>query len=106
MTMSKKVLPPLHPGEVLREEFMEPLGLSVSDMAEALDVAPRLIAQVVSEKAKVTANLALRLSRCFGMSPDVWIGMQADYDLETAKERQAEEIERTVKVREDLRATA
>ena len=104
--MSKRDFPPVHPGEILLEDLMKPLGLTVEEIAQALAVNPRLIAQVVAGKARITAGLALRISRCFGMSPDVWIGLQADYDLESAKERQAEEIERTVKVREDLRATA
>jgi antitoxin HigA-1 len=104
--MNKRVLPPVHPGEVLLEDVMKPWEMSVDDLAAVLDVNPRLIAQVISGQARVSANLALRLARYLNMTPDFWIGLQADYDLETAQERQAEEIERTVKVREDLRATA
>ncbi|MFH0821701.1 MAG: HigA family addiction module antitoxin [Pseudomonadota bacterium] len=104
--MSKRVLPPVHPGDVLLEDVMKPWEMTVGDLAEALNVDPRLIAQVISGKARVTANLALRLARYLKMTPGFWLRLQADYDLEIAEERRAEEIERTVKVREDMGATA
>lgn len=104
--MSKREIPPIHPGEILLEDLMMPLGMTVEHLAAALNVNPRLVAQVVSGKARITANLGLRLSRHFDMSPRFWINLQARYDFLMAQERQAEEIERTVKVREDLRATA
>lgn len=78
-------LPPLHPGEVLREEFLIPLGLSVGAVAKACGVPQTRIERIANEQAGITADTALRLAKVFGTSPDVWIGLQADYDLQVAR---------------------
>ncbi|GEM_PF-268485 len=89
-------LPPIHPGEILREEFMKPRALSQNALARALNVPPRRINEIVLEKRGITADTALRLARYFGTSAELWTGLQADYDL-----RQA----RVTKRREPLSAT-
>ena len=87
MKMNK--LPPIHPGEILREEFMKPRGLSQNALARALDVPPRRINQIVLEKRGITANTALRLARYFGTSAEMWAGFQADYDLRLVRYEKA-----------------
>ena len=94
----KKKLAPVHPGEILLEEFMKPLGLSQNRLGRDLGVPPRRINEIVHGKRSVTADTALRLSRYFGTSPEFWLGLQADYDLDTASDRLAERILREVKV--------
>ncbi|MEW6387354.1 MAG: HigA family addiction module antitoxin [Thermodesulfobacteriota bacterium] len=94
----KRRLAPVHPGEILLEEFLKPLGLSQTRLGRDLGVSPRRINEIVHGKRSVTADTALRLSRYFGMSPEFWLGLQADYDLDTASDRLAERIEREVKV--------
>ena len=89
---------PIHPGEILLEEFMKPLGLSQTRLGRDLGVSPRRINEIVHGKRSVTADTALRLSRYFGTSAGFWLGLQADYDLDTATDRLAERIEREVKV--------
>lgn len=91
-------LSPVHPGEILLEEFMKPLGLSQNRVGHDLGVSPRRINEIVHGKRSVTADTALRLSRYFGTSPEFWLGLQADYDLDMAKDLLAERIEREVKV--------
>ena len=95
---TKKKLAPVHPGEILREEFMQPLGLSQTRLGRDLGVSPRRINEIVHGKRSVTADTALRLSRYFGTSAEFWLGLQADYDLDTASDRLAERIKRQVKV--------
>jgi len=95
---TRKTLTPVHPGEILREEFMKPLGLSQTRLGRDLGVSPRRINEIVHGKRSVTADTALRLSRYFGTSPEFWLGLQADYDLDTASDRLAGRIEREVKV--------
>jgi addiction module HigA family antidote len=73
--------PPIHPGEILREEFMIPRSLSQNALARALNVPPRRINEIVLEKRGITADTALRLARYFGTSAEMWAGLQADYDL-------------------------
>ena len=91
-------LAPVHPGEILLEEFMQPLGLSQTRLGRDLGVSPRRINEIVHGKRSVTADTALRLSRYFGTSAESWLGLQADYDLDTASDRLAERILREVKV--------
>jgi len=95
---TQKKLAPVHPGEILLEEFMKPLGLSQTKLGRDLGVSPRRINEIVHGKCSVTADTALRLNRHFGTSPEFWLGLQADYDLDTASDRLAERIEREVKV--------
>jgi len=98
--MSDEIIyPPIHPGEILLEEFMEPLGLSQNKLAEALDVDPGRINRIVTGKSRITADTALRLARYFGTTPQVWMNLQTKYDLEVAQDKNAGEIERRVRVR-------
>ena len=92
-------LPPVHPGEVLLEDFMKPLGLSQYRLAQDLNVPAMRISQIVHGKRAVTADTALRLARYFGTSANVWMRLQARYDLEVAEAELAERVEREVHVR-------
>ena len=89
-------LTPIHPGEILREEFMVPRGLSQNALARALNVPPRRINEIVLETRGITADTALRLARYFGTSAEMWAGLQADYDLRLARNETARVIERDV----------
>lgn len=77
-------MPPLHPGEMLREEFMKPLGLSANALAIALRVPVTRISEIVRERRGITADTALRLARYFNMTPEFWMRLQMDFDLESA----------------------
>jgi addiction module HigA family antidote len=94
--MKTNKLPPIHPGEILQEEFMKPRGLSQNALARALNVPPRRINEIVLEKRSITADTALRLARYFGTSAEMWTGLQADYDLRLARYEKARTIEREV----------
>jgi addiction module HigA family antidote len=96
-------LPPVHPGEVLLEDFMKPLGLSQYRLAQDLGVPALRISQIVHGKRAVTADTALRLARYFGTSANVWMRLQARYDLEVAEAALAERVKREVKVRQPMR---
>ena len=80
-----KKLPNIHPGEVLLEEFLRPLGISQNRLARAMGVPPRRINEIVHGKRAVTADSAIRLARALGTSEQFWMGLQADYDLEEAR---------------------
>ena len=93
MMMKTTKLAPIHPGEILLEEFMKPHGLSQNALARALNVPPRRINEIVLAKRSVSADTALRLARYFGTTAELWTGLQADYDLRLARykrERQSE----------------
>jgi addiction module HigA family antidote len=92
----KRKLPPIHPGEILREEFMKPCDLSQNALARALNVPPRRINEIVLEKRSITADTALRLARFFGTSAEMWAGLQADYDLRLVRYERERQIERGV----------
>jgi addiction module HigA family antidote len=94
--MKTNKLPPIHPGEILREEFMKPHGLSQNALARALGVPPRRINEIVLEKRGFTADTALRLARFFGTTAEMWTGLQTDYDLRLARYKKQEQIERVV----------
>jgi addiction module HigA family antidote len=96
--MKTKRLAPLHPGEVLFEEFMLPMKISQNELGRALGVSPRRINQIVHGKRGVTADTALRLARYFGTSAQFWMGLQADYDLETAEDRLSARIAQEVEI--------
>ena len=83
--MAAKLLAPIHPGEILREEFMLPMALSSHAVARAIGVTPARVNDIVNEKRGITADTALRLGRYFGTSADVWINLQKRYELETAR---------------------
>ena len=95
-----KLLSPIHPGEILREDFMKPLGLSQYRLAKDLGVALIRISQIVNGQRAITADTALRLGRYFGTSAAVWLRLQVRYDLEVAESELKERIEREVKVRQ------
>ena len=93
----KKKLHSVHPGEVLLEEFLKPMGLSQNRLAMNIAVPARRINEIVLGKRAVTADTALRLARFFGMSPEFWLGLQAQYDLDVAAEELGERLEQQVK---------
>jgi len=95
--MKTKKLPPVHPGEILLHDFLEPLRLSQSALAEALGVTPMRVSQIVRGQRAITADTALRLSRYFGTRPGWWLDLQTHHDLETAADELEARIARTVK---------
>jgi addiction module HigA family antidote len=95
--MTKRKLHPVHPGEVLLEEFLKPMSLSQSRLALDIGVHPRRINEIVLGKRSITADTALRMARYFGMSPQFWLGLQADYDLDMAMDKIGDRLEREVK---------
>jgi addiction module HigA family antidote len=97
--MKANKLNPVHPGEVLSEDFMKPVGLSQYRLADSLGVPAIRISQIIRGQRGISADTALRLARYFGTSPDVWIGLQARYDLETEQDRVGAKIEREVQPR-------
>ncbi len=96
--MTEKTLNPIPPGEILLEDFMKPLGISMNRLARDLDVPPNRISAVVGGKCAITADTALRLAKYFGTSPDVWIGLQKDYELRVAKQTTWPEVESHVQI--------
>lgn len=87
-----KVLPPIHPGEILNEEFLIPMDISPSRLADAIGVDPALIQAIINREERVTPEIATMLSRFFGTSAELWTGLQAQYDLDLAEDRQAGEL--------------
>ena len=83
--MAAKLLEPIPPGKILHEEFMKPLGVSINALAREISVPPNRISDIVNGKRSIAADTALRLGKYFGVSPEVWLGLQADYDLRIAK---------------------
>jgi len=94
--MRRKKLKPAHPGEILREEFMAPLGLSMKKMAMDLRVPVTRIADIVNEKRGITAETALRFARYFNNSPIFWMNLQTRYELEVAQDELAAKVDRDV----------
>lgn len=95
--MSDKKLTPIHPGEVLLEEFLKPMGLSQNRLAIAIGVPARRINEIVLGKRRVSADTALRLGRYFEMSPQFWLGLQMDYDLDVEEDKLGKRLEREVR---------
>ena len=89
-------MPALHPGEVLREEFLAPLGMSANALAIALRVPATRISEIVNERRGITADTALRLSHYFRMTPQFWMGLQSQYDLEIAEDEISTSIRREI----------
>lgn len=85
--MKYKKLPPIHPGEILREEFLEPMGISQYKLAKDISVPPRRINEIIHGKRSITADTALRLGRFFNMSPQFWLNLQTRYDLEVTEDK-------------------
>ncbi len=96
--MNEDRLIPIHPGEVLLEEFLKPMNLSQNQMALALRVPARRINEIVHGKRRVTADTALRLARYFNMSPRFWLGLQMDYDLDVANDEVGDRLNQEVAV--------
>ena len=95
--MSEKDLAPVHPGEVLLEEFLKPMELSQNRLAIDIGVPARRINEIVLGKRRISADTALRLGRYFGMSPQFWLGLQMDYDLDVEADKLGERLEREVR---------
>ena len=91
-----KTLTPIHPGEILYEEFLKPMGISINRLARDIAVPPGRISEIVNGKRGITADTALRLARFFGVSEELWLGLQADYDLRIARRIMGKEIEQRV----------
>jgi addiction module HigA family antidote len=100
MARQKREIPPVHPGEILSEEFLKPLGLTMNQLALALRVPANRINAIVAGERGITADTALRLGRYFGTSAQFWINLQARFDLESTKDKLAAKIEREVQPRE------
>ena len=96
MTAKKKLLEPIHPGEVLLEDFMKPLGISINRLARDISVPPGRISAIVNGQRAISADTALRLGKYFGVSPEIWIGLQGDYDLRVAQRTIGSEVEKRV----------
>jgi addiction module HigA family antidote len=96
MSKPKDRLSPVHPGDVLREDFMKPMNLTASAVARAIGAAPIAISQICRGQRSVSAEMALKLGRLFKVSPELWMGIQADYDLEVARLHCEKRIERDV----------
>ncbi len=90
--MADKVLAPIHPGEILQEEFLRPMGLSQNQVALAIGVPARRINEIVLGKRAITADTALRLGRFFGMEAQFWINLQSHYELEVARDKLGERL--------------
>ena len=90
-------LSPVHPGEVLLEDFLKPMELSQNRLALSIGVHPRRINEIVLGKRGITADTALRLAKFFGTSPDVWLGLQKDYELDVAMDELGDRIDREVR---------
>ncbi len=97
--MPTEYLDPIHPGEILREEFMVPLGLSASALALALRVPATRIGEIVRGRRSITPETALRLGRYFGTSADLWLGLQSEYDLRVAVYQLGVQVETEVQPR-------
>jgi antitoxin HigA-1 len=97
--MKDKTLSPIHPGEILLEDFMKPLGLTQYRLAQDIGVTPIRISQIVNGERSISVDTAMRLARYFGTSAAVWLRLQVRYDLEVAERELSERINREVKVR-------
>ena len=95
--MAEEKLKPIHPGEVLLEEFLKPMGLSQNRVAIDIGVPARRINEIVLGKRRITADTALRLARYFDISPQFWLGLQMDYDLDVTEDAIAKRLEREVR---------
>ncbi len=91
-------MPPIHPGEILKEEFLEPLGLSQYRVAVDISVPPRRINEIVHGKRAISADTALRLARYFGTTDRFWLNLQTHYDLELQRDRLGKRLETEVRV--------
>jgi len=97
--MATRIRKPISPGEILSEDFMKPLELSINALARDIDVPPNRISAIVAGKRAITADTALRLGKYFGVSPEVWLRLQADYDIRVARKTTWPKIEPRVRAR-------
>jgi addiction module HigA family antidote len=97
--MTVKLLDPIPPGEILYEDFMKPLGVSINALAREIAVPPNRISEIVSGKRSITADTALRLGKYFGVSAELWLSLQVDYDLRVAKRTTWRKAEPRVRAR-------
>jgi len=96
--MGNEKIAPVHPGEILLEEFLKPMGISQNRIALDIRVPPRRINEIVHGKRRITADTALRLGRYFGMSAQFWLGLQMDYDLDTEEDRLRGRLDEEVRI--------
>ena len=96
--MRTKKMPPIHPGEILLEDFLEPMGISQYKLSKDISVPPRRINEIVQGKRSISADTALRLSRYFGLSERFWLNLQSRYDLEVEKDKLDERLAKEVRV--------
>jgi addiction module HigA family antidote len=99
MHKKTELLDTIVPGEILSEEFMKPIGLSINQLARDIDVSPGRISEIVNGKPTITADTALRLGKYFGISPEVWLNLQTDYDLRIARRTTWLETESRIRTR-------
>ncbi len=104
--MKRKNIEPIHPGEILMEEFLKPMGLSQNQLANDIGVPPRRINEIIHGKRRVTADTALRLAHYFNMSPQFWLGLQMDFDLDIEEDRLASRIDKEVNIYELVHKSA
>lgn len=97
--MAKRDFPPIHPGEILLEDFLKPMEISQYRLAQSIGVPPRRINEIVHGKRGISADTALRMGRFFGMEAQFWMNLQARYDLETTREALADRLEEEVQTR-------
>ena len=102
--MKKKDMPPIHPGTILLEEFLQPMGLSQYRLAKDTNVPPRRINEIVHGKRSITANTALRLGKFFSMTPQFWMNLQSRYDLEVAEDNLEGRLEKEVHIYQSAHA--
>ena len=95
--MKEDKIPPVHPGEILFEEFLKTMGISQNRLALDISVPPRRINEIVHGKRRITADTALRLGRYFGMSSQFWLGLQMDYDLDIEEDKLGERLEEEIR---------
>jgi addiction module HigA family antidote len=94
--MSNDILDPIYPGEILREDFLEPLGISINKLSRDLSVPPNRISEIVNGKRSITADTALRLQRYFGIEAQFWLNLQTEYDLRIMKRKIWSDIEKRI----------
>lgn len=100
--MSREKIKPIHPGEILLEEFLKPMRLSQNQLANDIGVPPRRINEIVHGKRRITADTALRLAHYFKMSPQFWLGLQMDYDLDIEEDKLSKRLENEVSIYETV----
>src|SRR5512144_3066079 len=99
MTKANKLRPPVHPGVVLKEDLLDPYGMSINRLAKELHVPANRLSQIVQGKRGITADTSLRLARYFGFTPEYWLNLQTHYDLEIIRRESIRRIEREIKPR-------